>query len=183
MGKSAYQQLGLMPRLILDEVELREAFREAGRRTHPDGGGDPAAFDALRTAHDTLASPACRLRHWLECRGVVVDTRGAVDSGLMDLFGRVGDVARRAGELARQRSSARSALVLAMSEAETQLLIEAVESTIAEVDGAITRETVHFAEWESAEAIDGAQVSRHLRNLLFLEKWRATLRGLVPTLV
>lgn len=180
---NAFETLSLPPRLTLGDDELRDAFREAGKSAHPDGGGTTGDFETLRTAFETLSSPARRLSHWLEHRGIRVETRGTVDPGLMDLFGQVGTVSHRATELARKRATARSALVLALLENETQACLESVESTIALVDQAIARETSHFPDMESGLVSDPEPFSRCFRNLMFLEKWRATLRAIPPTLL
>ena len=182
-SRNAFETLSLPPRLTLGEQELRDAFREAGKSAHPDGGGHTEDFEKLRAAFETLASPARRLIHWLELRGTPVDTRGTIDTSLMDLFGTVGTVSHSATEVARKRATARSALVLALLENETQSCMEAVESAIALVDQAISHETKQFPEIESGLISDPEIFSRCARNLLFLEKWRATLRALPPTLL
>ena len=58
---SAYDQLGIAPRLRIGRDELNAAFREAGKRLHPDAGGSERGFAALQVAHDTLQSPSRRL--------------------------------------------------------------------------------------------------------------------------
>lgn len=183
MVANAFELLGLEARLSLDEAELREAFREAGKKLHPDAGGDPADFERLRAAVETLSSPGRRLIHWLECHGRKVDTRGTVDTRLMDLFGVVGEATRRAAEIARKRSTARSALALAMLEGGTQECLESLESAIRQVDGEIDRECGLFPAIESGGIDDPETMARCARNLLFLEKWRATLRAAVPSLM
>jgi hypothetical protein len=180
---NAFETLSIPPRLTLGEEELRDAFREAGKSAHPDGGGDNARFDQLRAAFETLSSPAQRLIHWLACRDVPVDTRGTIDTHLMDLFGAVGDASHRASELSRKRATARTALVLALLENETQSCLEAVESAISLVDHAIQQETNHFEAMENGRINDPNAFSRCARNLLFLEKWRKTLRAIPPTLL
>lgn len=42
------------------EAEVRRAFRRLARLAHPDAGGDPARFVALRRAHDLLCDPVAR---------------------------------------------------------------------------------------------------------------------------
>jgi curved DNA-binding protein CbpA len=180
---NAFETLSISPRLTLGEEELRDAFREAGKTAHPDGGGDTARFEQLRAAFETLSSPAQRLIHWLACRDIPVDTRGTIDTRLMDLFGTVGTVSHRAGELARKRATARTALGLALLENETQSCLEAVESAISLVDQAITEETNHFEAMECGQLTETDAISRCARNLLFLEKWRKTLRSIPPTLI
>lgn len=42
------------------EADIRRAFRRLARGAHPDRGGDPARFVALRRAHDLLVDPVAR---------------------------------------------------------------------------------------------------------------------------
>lgn len=47
---SIWEILGLGPQATVEEI--RAAFRQRALVTHPDRGGDPEAFRALRRAHD-----------------------------------------------------------------------------------------------------------------------------------
>lgn len=47
---SIWTTLGLDPRATIEQI--RAAFRQRALVTHPDRGGDPDAFRALRRAHD-----------------------------------------------------------------------------------------------------------------------------------
>lgn len=47
---SIWEVLGVGPHATIDEI--RTAFRQRALVTHPDRGGDPDAFRALRRAHD-----------------------------------------------------------------------------------------------------------------------------------
>ena len=180
---NAFETLGIEPRLVIPDEAVRDAFREAGKQSHPDAGGAPDTFAKLREAFDIVASPSRRLRHWLELRGIPIDSRGVVAPSVMDLFAELGDVSQRAETLIRRREEAKSALGRAMLESETQSCREAVERAIAIVESAIGRETARFPEFESdvTDAIEAAAAS--VRNLAFLEKWRLTLRGLFSRLV
>ena len=175
--------LGITPRLVISEEELRAAFREAGKTAHPDAGGGDEDFSRLCQAMDTLTSPSRRLRHWLELRGIEVDSRGVVDAALMDLFGTVGEATQRAESLIRKREETKSALGLAMLERETHLCREAVEEAIATVEAAILTECETFAGIEVSELLDLHAVSKSVRNLTFLEKWKAGLRSVFSRLV
>lgn len=179
----AFDLLGMPPRLVVSEDELRAAFREAGKTAHPDAGGGEDHFARLCQAMETLTSPSRRLRHWLELRGMQMDPRGVVDAALMDLFGKVGEVTQRAESLIRKREETKSALGLAMLERETHLCRESVEETIRVVDAAILAETSGFAGIETSETIDLDAVSKTVRNLTFLEKWKAGLRAVFSRLV
>lgn len=180
--------------MVVSEEELREAFREAGKRVHPDAGGDEESFAELQRAFGVLASPSRRLRHWLELQGVEVAARGSVSDAVSDLFGVVGGVIQAAGEVSRRIESASSALALAMLEDESQRSREAVERAIGQVEAAIGGECAKFPGIETATGaremppdveagMEGlpaealAEAGETVRTLAFLEKWRAELRG------
>ena len=179
----AFQILGMEPKLVLSDDALRESFRDAGKRLHPDAGGGEGEFAALREAFAVVFSPSRRLRHWLELRGTPGEVRGSIDNSLMDLFSEVGAVTQLAESVIRKRDEAKSALVRAMLEGETQVCREAVERAIAKVEAVITRECAVFPEWENSADPDVEASSKTARNLAFLEKWRAGLRGWFGRLV
>lgn len=169
--------MGVAETLMLDEEELREKFREAGKRVHPDAGGAEGDFAALREAYALLSSPSRRLRLWLGRRGLVGDLRGSVGSELMDLFSVVGEVNQRAEALIRKRDEAKSALAKALLEHETHTCREAVSAAIARVDALIFQETAGFQQYEDSAALDAAAAWQSVRSLAFLEKWKLSLRG------
>lgn len=179
----AFQILGIEPTLVLAEETVRDAFREAGKRAHPDAGGGEGEFAALREALAVVSSPSRRLRHWLELRGTPGEIRGSIDTSLMDLFAEVGAVTQQAEGVIRKREEAKSVLVRAMLEGETQQCREAVERAISRVESRIADECSGFAEMEKAPEPDVAAASQSARNLAFLEKWRAGLRACFSRLV
>lgn len=180
---NAFEILGIEPRLVIDSETLRDAFREAGRSAHPDAGGEEQAFAALNAAFEMLSSPSRRLRHWLELRGMAVESRGTVSPEIMDLFTQVGETSQRAESLVRRRDEAKSALGRALLERETQACREDVERSIALVEAAIERECAVFPAYQNSAAMDLAAASASVRNLAFLEKWRTGLRGVFARLV
>jgi hypothetical protein len=180
---NAFERLGLPPRLVISEEELREAFRSAGKETHPDAGGTDGEFAALQQAFGILASPSQRLQHWLEIHGNPVETRGTIHPAIMDLFSEVGTVTQRAEALIRKRDEAKSALVKAMLENETQGCLEALEEAVAKVESWIQRECAIFPDLEQNGIRDPRVFAETARNLVFLEKWKATLRSLFSRLV
>ena len=173
---NAFQILGLEPALVVPEAILRDSFREAGKRVHPDAGGGESEFAALREAFSVVSSPSQRLRHWLELRGTPGALRGPVKPSLMDLFSEVGAVTQQAEAISRKREGAKSALVRALLEGETQVCREAVEQSISKIDGIIALECAGFSELENSVELDLEAVSETVRNLAFLEKWRGGLR-------
>lgn len=180
---NAFEILGIEPSLTIGEDALRTAFREAGRLVHPDAGGDDREFAKLRDAFETLSSPSRRLKHWLELRGTPAEARGTMEAAVMDLFSEVGAVTQRAESLIRKRVETKSALGLAMLERETHVCREAVGKAVRQVEAVIARECAVFPELESAGAPDVDAASKTARNLAFLEKWRAGLRGVFSRLV
>lgn len=180
---NAYQLLGLDPALVISDETLRDAWREAGKRVHPDAGGGEGEFADLREAFAVVSSPSRRLLHWLQLRGTPGEIRGSIANSLMDLFSEVGTVTGKAEEIIRKRDAAKSMLVKAMLEHETQVAREEVESAISRVEAAISRECGAFERYEGADEPDIAAASMTARNLAFLEKWRAGLRGCFARLV
>jgi curved DNA-binding protein CbpA len=180
---NAFEILGTGPRLVLSDETLRDLFREAGRQAHPDAGGGEGDFAMLREAFAIVSSPSRRLRHWLDLRGTPGDVRGSIEGSLMEVFSEVGVVTQQAEACIRKREEAKSVLVRAMLEGETQICREAVEAVVSKVEGLIDRECGPFHEWENSVEPDIEAISKAARNLAFLEKWRAGLRGCYARLV
>ena len=177
---NAFQLLGLPETPVVSEEALRDAFREAGKKAHPDAGGREEDFAAVREAHGILASPSRRVRHWLELRGVEVEARGAIGEGLMDLFSGIGAVSQRAEGVIRKREAARSSLSRALLEGEAQRCREEVEAGISALDAEIGERCGRIA---AAGEADGEGLARLARDLAFLEKWRQGLRACYARLV
>jgi len=177
MTMNAFDTLGLPQDLLLEEGALREAFREAGKRVHPDAGGAEGEFALLKEAMAILSSPSRRLGHWLALNGVAVEARGMIAPGLMDLFSKIGPVNQRAESVIRKRETAQSALGKALLEPELQNCLQQVEEMIAEVDAVITSESLVFGSWMN-HVPEADAASEKVRNLAFLEKWKFSLRGL-----
>lgn len=180
---NAFEVLGIGERLVLTEDEVRAAFREAGKQVHPDAGGGEGEFAALKDALGILSSPSKRLRHWLELRGIPIETRGTIGGGLMDLFGEVGTVTQFAESVIRKRDESKSALARALLERETQRAREEVECAIGRIDEMIEVACAGFRDMESAGTADHPAAEQAVRDLAFLEKWRAGLRSAYSRLV
>jgi len=177
-----FEILGLEPRLVIDREDLNQAFRDAGKDAHPDAGGSEEGFAALQQAVGLLQSPARRLKAWLALRALEVEPRGTIAAGLMDLFTRVAEVTQQAEALVRRREGAKSALARALLEDETHSCRDAVEDMIARIEGAIAESCQAFPGMEGGE-VDADRASALYRDLSFLEKWRASLRGLYGRLL
>lgn len=178
---NAYEILGLSQRLTIAADEIHTAFRLAGKSLHPDAGGDGAAFEQLRHARNILLSPSMRLEHWLALQGQTLDYRGTIDPALMDLFTTIGHVLQQAETMARRRRTTATALGLAMLEDDTLILRDCIEDQIACVDRAISEQTSNFPKWD--QALPEIAISAPaIRNLRFLEKWKASLRSAYASL-
>lgn len=168
-----FSRLGLEQRLAIPEAELREAFRHAGKSTHPDAGGSGEEFARLQQAFAQLASPSRRLRCWLEARGMAGEERGAISSTLLDLFASVGSALQQADAVIKRREAALSALAKAMLEPAVQQAREALEAALDAVATAIQVEEARFPNLETGHG-DPWLVAR---DLAFLEKWQAELKS------
>lgn len=174
---NAYQILRLPESLTLQEEDLRAAFREAGKKIHPDAGGEEEAFAALKEALATLTSPSKRLQHWLALRGISIQPRGMISSSLMDLFGQISAIIQQAEATIRKRDAAQSALAKALLEPDLQQQLLEVENIIASVDHSISSEINDFEAWEKTLPTSDLAAEK-VRNLAFLEKWKNSLRSL-----
>lgn len=179
---NAFSILGIREALDIREDELRAAYREAGKKFHPDAGGAEGEFTALREAMAILGSPSKRLSHWFLLRGVKMEPRGAISAELMDLFGRIGAISQEVEGVIRKKEAAQSALGRALLEPEVQHSMAAVENLIAEISSMLEQECSEFGVWDQA-APDAAAGSEKTRNLAFLEKWQASLKSLYSRLI
>ena len=168
---------------MISNEALGDAFREAGRLAHPDAGGGDGDFAKLREAYAAISSPSRRLRAWLELRGTPGEVRGTIEASLMEVFSEVGAVTQLAETLIRKREEAKSVLVRAMLEGETQICREAVEKMNFTVEALIAEECALFPEWENSVTFDVELASKATRNLAFFEKWRGGLRSCYSRLV
>ncbi len=168
-----FARLGLEKRLAISEEELREAFRSAGKREHPDAGGSGEDFAAVQDAYARLARPSRRLRAWMECRGLAAEERGAISPGLLDLFSKTGAALANADDVTKRKEGAQSSLAKALLEPEIQAAREKLESALEEIAAALDAEEGRFPGIEAGSE-DPAVVAR---NLAFLEKWQAELKA------
>ncbi len=170
--EDAFRELGLEPRLSLDEEDLNAAYADAGKRAHPDAGGAREAFERVGKAREILASPVSRLRHWLALSQRPGDLRGPVSPGMMDVFSEMGGMMQRVDGLLRERDKAGSALARAMLEGRVQEAREQLESMQDRLEAMTAERVAAFPAVESGER-DGWELARELG---FLEKWRSEVR-------
>jgi curved DNA-binding protein CbpA len=165
--------------LGVSDEEIREAFRVRAAVMHPDSGGDEQEFAKLQGARDVLLSPARRLKEWMAARGMEADARGQIEGGLMYLFQKVSEVGAAAELLIRDNAGAKSALVKAMVEVKLIKQREQVKELLENITEEIQLRIERFQEVEEGR-MDSATM---MRDLIFLEKWRATLKGIYGRLM
>lgn len=178
---NVFGRLGLPVKLVVSEEEIRDAFRKTAGEAHPDSGGSEADFAAMQAAQEVLLSPARRLKAWLEVKGGEVDSRGMIDSGLMDLFQEVAEVGTVAEAAVKAKEKAQSALAKGMAEVSLMTAREKVGALLSKIGEGIAERVSRFPDIEVEKSFEfGAKV---MRDLVFLEKWRGTLRGLYGRLM
>ncbi len=172
----AFERLGIMRLLVLDEGALDARFRELSKKAHPDAGGDAEEFEAIRKAYDSLRSPLARLRVALSSLGDF-ESRGAVPGKVMDLFGPMADGLQAVDQFLGEREKARSGLGKALLDAKMPALKVELESlgnelTLLESD-LVGRFSIFDQEgWESSRA----EMEEVSRGLAFVTKWQAQTR-------
>ncbi len=176
---NVFEILGLRVGLVVSDEEIREAFRVRAAVLHPDAGGDEQEFAKLQGARDVLLSPAKRIKAWMSARGIEADARGQIEGGLMDLFQKVSEVGAAAELLIRENTGAKSALVKAIAEVKLIKQRELVQEVLEIVAEELKHRSDHFQQVEEGR-IDPATM---MRDLIFLEKWRATLKGIYGRLM
>lgn len=176
---NAFDRLGLGVGLVVSEEEVREAFRRVAAVAHPDSGGDEVDFSEMQKAREVLLSPAGRVKAWVAASGVEVEARGQIGPGLMDLFSKVAECGSGAEAVIKEAEGAQSALAKAMVEVKLMDQRERVEGLISEVEGEISERVGIFPRLERGEG----DVGLVMRDLVFLEKWRGTLRGIYGRLM
>ncbi len=178
---NAFEVLGLPVGLVISDGEIRDAFRKRAGEAHPDSGGNEADFSSMQVAQEVLLSPSKRLREWLPAKGETADPRGQIESGLMDLFQKVAEVGAGAEAAVKASGNAQSALAKGMAEVLAIGAREKVSTLLAGIDDEIKARVSGFADIEESENFQGA--AKSMRDLVFLEKWRGTLKGIYGRLI
>ncbi len=178
---NAFERLGLVVGLTFSEEEIRDAFRKKAAVAHPDSGGDEGEFAAMQVAQEVLLSPAKRLKEWLLANGEEVDSRGQIESGLMDLFQKVAELGAGAEAAVKSSAKAQSALAKGMAEISLMGAREKIKDLLAVIEEEIGGRVSAFGE--IGEVRDYPRAARVMRDLVFLEKWKGTLKGLFGRLM
>jgi curved DNA-binding protein CbpA len=176
---NAFGRLGLEVRLDLSEEGIREAFRKMAGVMHPDSGGDEKDFSELQLARESLLSPARRLKEWMLAKGIAAEVRGQIGSGLMDLFQKVAETGNAAEATIKLCAGAQSSLAKAMAEVKLMGERERVKARLSEIGDEIGEKVAQFPGIETGD-IDPGKV---MRDLIFLEKWRASMKSVYGRLM
>jgi DnaJ domain len=172
---NAFEILGVPETLLLDEDFLNAAYRNVGKKNHPDQSEGGNQFNLLNEAMQILLSPSKRLKHWLELQKLAGNVRGVVDGDLLNWFGKIGHVLQQVDALLRRYELFQSLLGKAMLEVEIHDCRNNVEVMIGEVESLITEKCEVFLEIQLRN-ISPEKSWICVRDLTFLEKWRAQLR-------
>jgi curved DNA-binding protein CbpA len=175
-----FEVLGLPRRAVLDEEDVRSAFRECGKVTHPDAGGDETAFELVNRAYAALRDPGERLRHLslLEF-GAAPDPAGTIDAETMALFEKVGGALARADAYFAKRDAASSAIAKALLASEEVAVQRDVMLAGGAVRGAREALLGRFEEIDRNVLEDRSRAElvagECFRALGFLSKWEAQI--------
>ncbi len=99
----------------------------------------------------------------------------------MDLFQEVAEVGSGAEAAVKAMEKAQSALAKGMAEILLMAAREKVGALLSKIVGEIEKRVSQFPQIEVAG--DFSQGAKIMRDLVFLEKWRGTLRGLYGRLM
>jgi curved DNA-binding protein CbpA len=176
---NAFARLGLKVGLTVSDEEIRDAFRKKAAVAHPDGGGEEAEFSALREARDVLESPAKRLREWLRANGIEADARGTITGEMADFFQRVAETGAEAETAIKAAAEAQSALAKGMAEVRLMGSREKVRNLLVEIEAGIAARAGIFPTIEKGQI----EASTTMRDLVFLEKWKGSMRSLYGRLM
>lgn len=169
----AFAELGLPREVALGDDGIEDAWRELSRRWHPDSpDGDPARSADVNRAHEILAQPGARLRHWLELNGRSA-RNAAMSNDTMTMFSKVGTALQAADEVLKKRASATTAMgkaVLAASEWQTQADLQTL---LGEITATVAAEIARFPAINEG---DFSRAESTAAALGFLEKWQAQIR-------
>jgi curved DNA-binding protein CbpA len=172
---NAFARLGLKLGLVVSDEEIRDAFRKKAALAHPDGGGEEAEFSALREARDVLESPAKRLR----ANGIEADARGTITGEMADFFQRVAETGAEAETAIKAAAEAQSALAKGMAEVRLMGSREKVRNLLVEIEAGIAARVGIFPTIEKGQI----EASTTMRDLVFLEKWKGSMRSLYGRLM
>lgn len=173
-----FEALGIERQLDLSPETLRTHYDGRCQEAHPDAGGTAKGFDAVTEAYKSLASPARRLRHWLELSGITVVEDGSLPPAVEERFDPINELLRAASEIAERHREARSTLVRSVAEAEGIALQPRIAEARGELENAIAEIVSGFKRFDQSEPCEIREEAMEVvRSLSFLERWEAQLRA------
>lgn len=175
---SAWTELGLPLRLVLDPREIEGQFRQRSATVHPDAGGAKGDFERLRESRDLLLDNGKRLELWLREHKVELAHSGAISPAIGAMFGRVGEVTAGVDAWSQEGQTVTSGLGRALWQKRGFAWKKQVEKLIGEVE--TWQETLgeRFSSIEEAALADDFAAALEVRSELgFLRKWRRDLQA------
>ena len=176
--KNLFSALGFPPDLVLDPESIEAAWREATRQHNDrDSPSELTETDELADLHEAravLGDPVRRLRHWLELAEVPVTRATSMDSGMMDLFGNVGNALSQTDDFLSRHESATTALAKALLTKEAISVQLQLQDQMQKIQAKKQEAIDGFPELENLAA-DGQheEAVSTLQQLQFLAKWEA----------
>ena len=127
--------LSLLPRAVLDEETLQQAYLSATRLAHPDQtSGNAALSSDLNAALETLKSPVTRLKHLVEKHSQTAWRAVPLEPALMSLFEKLGPLLQLSTQFLTRKDAATSALAKALLSSEEMRLRESLEALNEEIE-------------------------------------------------
>jgi curved DNA-binding protein CbpA len=178
----------------LDPENLKSKFLTLSSEVHPDrvhGASESEKKEAqeryitLNAAYNALREPRTRLAHLLELeRGTKPEAVQMVPGGVMDLFGKIGTVLRRADGLIAEKNAATSPMVRFQIFSRAEPVMEELDSLKKELRAQETRALEEVREidarWPEATFSElrhahlaKLESTRHLLN--YLARWGGQL--------
>jgi curved DNA-binding protein CbpA len=180
--RSAFAILGLQPRPRISQEELHDAFLREAVRFHPDTSREKAAaerFQEIQAAHQRLQDPVENLRVFLETHGAPDAFSGGLaqlPEDLLRLFTRASPLRETWDALHARLASAQTGLARALLERELAAWRLEAAPVIRELEEAWDARQRVILFWEEGpEKADFTPLYGVLRDLKFLQKWRAFL--------
>ena len=177
--QDAFAFFDLPRRPWLDAANLRDEFHRRSASLHPDAGGDADRFAQLNTAHQTLSSPASRLRHLLELEAPELLAQSPqIPPALGDRFMQVGAACQSAAGFLAKHRAASSPLARALLASEHTAQTQALDITLADLDSAHACALARLQNIDAAWREHLTEIASLHAELSYLEKWTAQLRAM-----
>jgi len=175
-----FAELGFARAPWLDAEDVKWRHHTLMSEAHPDKAlGDADRAARLNMARRVLEQPATRLRHFLELEfpGFKSGEKPQPD---WEFFSRIGEAARRAGEIASHRQSA-SPLARAVADARVPEMRKTLAALQEELDGR-TSNLEQKTRSLSASLPEPRTASALVEEWIFVNRWQAVIQKAVDAL-